>query len=322
MQDLIESLILTKKIKSICKEAGFSAVGISKADIVSKESEYFSKWISEGKNAGMKWLKTTFSKRVNPFIVFPEVKSIVSLAYIYNTCFKHKEEKNIPKISRYAWGNADYHKVLKKILKSVCKKIESIDINGLTKKINTRYFVDVAPVMEKYWAIKSGIGSRGKNTIVINPTFGSFFFIGTIFINYELDYDSEITDLCKDCNLCLKSCPTGALFDEYKLDASKCISYHTIENENEIPKSFNTHRWIYGCDICQNVCPYNKLDNPVFTYNKDFEPKERFFNKPIEVYNLLTEEEFYSEFQNSPINRLKYNRWQRNLKKIYYFNEN
>lgn len=316
MRDLTESLELAKKIKSLCLKAGFSAVGISKAKKITKEAEFFFNWLCENKNAGMKWLESTFSKRKNPFELFPEVKSIISLAYIYNTPYYHIEEKDIPKISRYAWGNADYHNVLKIILKSICFEIKSLVKNFYSKECQTMYFVDTEPVMEKYWAVQAGIGSRGKNTLVINPSFGSFFFIGTIFIDLDLEYDKQANDLCKDCNLCLMSCPTGALYGEYKLDASKCISYHTIENKNEIPEEINLNSWIYGCDICQNVCPYNSKEKAVFTHNKDFEPKQKFFNKPKELYLSLSEKDFYNEFKNTPLNRLSFNRWKRNLQRI------
>lgn len=308
---------MTKKIKSICEKAGFSSVGISKPEIICDEANYFSQWLAEGRNAGMKWLETTFSDRINPFKIFPEVKSIISLAYIYNTPYYHKENKDIPKISRYAWGNADYHKVMKKLLKDLCKEITSIAKDFASKEIKTMYFVDTSPVMEKYWAIKSGIGSRGKNTIVINPKFGSFFFIGTIFINISLEYDRKVEDLCKNCDLCLKSCPTGALYSEYKLDARKCISYHTIENKNDIPNKINLNNWIFGCDICQNVCPYNNKQDLIFSRDQRFLPKEKFFNKSKEIYLNLSEEEFYKDFKNTPIERLKYKHWRRNLLKSF-----
>lgn len=307
---------MTKKIKLLCEIAGFSAVGISKPEIITDEASFFSQWLTEGRNAGMEWLETTFSKRVNPFKIFPEIKSIISLAYIYNTPYYHKEDKDIPKISRYAWGNADYHKVMKKLLKNVCKDMISIAKDFSFKEIKTMYFVDTSPVMEKYWAVNSGVGARGKNTIVINPEFGSFFFIGTIFINIELEYDGKIKDLCKSCDLCLKSCPTGALYSEYRLDARKCISYHTIENKNDIPNEINLNNWIFGCDICQNVCPYNNKKDLIFSRTQRFSPKEKFFNKSREFYLNLTEKEFYREFKNTPVKRLKYKNWIRNLKSI------
>jgi len=316
LQDLIESSTLTKKIKSLCINAGFSAVGVSKAEIITDESDYFLTWLSEGRNAGMEWLKTTYHQRINPFKIFPEVKSIISLAYIYNTPFKHKEQKNIPKISKHAWGNVDYHKVIKRILKELCIKINFLVKNQTNKTITTVYFVDTAPIMEKYWAIKSGVGWRGKNTIVINPQFGSFFFIGTIFLNLELEYDTAIDNICNECDICLKSCPTGALYNEYKLDANRCISYHTIENKNEIPDDINLHNWIYGCDICQNVCPYNNVKKTIYSQNKDFNPKNKFFNKSKDLYLNVTEEEFHNEFSNSPLSRLKFQNWIRNLRRI------
>ncbi|MCX6163941.1 MAG: tRNA epoxyqueuosine(34) reductase QueG [Ignavibacteriae bacterium] len=303
--------IITSRIKDICKNYGFFKIGISKAEPLSKESEYLKQWLAESRNADMDWLSHSYEKRINPSLVLPEVKSIISLAYLYNTPFTHSESPDIPKISRYAWGENDYHKVIKKKLKEICRSIE-LYLAGT--EIKTKYFIDDSPVMEKRWAVKSGIGWQGKNTTVINPEYGSFFFIADILINVELEADESIEDLCKTCKLCIKSCPTGALYEEYKLDANLCIAYHTIESKKEIPDNIDLKNWIFGCDICQDVCPYNK--KKFFTVDKSFYPKKSIFNKTREELLKITEEEFNTEFTGSTIKRAKYERWRRNLEKI------
>lgn len=307
----MDKKIITSRIKEICKTYGFFKIGISKAESLYEAEDYFSKWLAQGRNADMDWLKQSYEKRINPALVLPDVKSIISLAYLYNTPFTHLDSPEIPKISRYAWGEKDYHKVIKKKLKEICG---SIDLYLAGTDIKTKIYVDDSPVMEKRWAVKSGIGWQGKNTTVINPEYGSFFFIADILINIELEPDEPIEDLCKTCKLCIKSCPTGALYEEYKLDANLCIAYHTIENNNEIPDNINLSNRIFGCDICQDVCPYNK--KKFFTIDKSFYPKQSIFNKTREELLKMTEEEFYTEFTGSTIKRAKYERWRRNLEKI------
>lgn len=297
---------LTYKIKEICLSYGFFKIGISKAEPLTEEKEYFSDWLAKGRNADMDWLSRDFEKRIDPALVLPEVKSIISLALLYNTPFERIESPEVPKISRYAWGNGDYHKVIKKKLKNICKEIQEF-----FPDLKAKYFVDDSPVMEKRRAVKSGIGWQGKNTIVINPEYGSFFFIGDILLNIELEEDKPIEDLCGSCKLCMKSCPTGALFEEYRLDANLCISYQTIENKKEIPENINLNNWIFGCDICQDVCPYNK--KKFFTEDESFFPKRTIFNKTREELLKMLEEEFNTEFAGTPIKRGRYERWKRNL---------
>lgn len=297
---------LTEKIKLICGEEGFAKTGISSYRKLDKETDFLAQWIAQGRNAGMNWISKSIDKRNDPGLVLDNVKSIISLAYIYDTPFTHDD--NLPKISRYAWGQ-DYHKVLKKKLKSVCGKIESLE-NG----IKTKYYVDDGPVMEKVWAVNSGIGWMGKNTNVINPESGSFFFLSEILINIELEPDKPTEDLCETCRICVDACPTGALYEEYKLDSNLCISYQTIENRNEIPGYLNLSGWIFGCDICQNVCPFNKMK--FFTEDVRFFPNEKIFNKSKAELSSMTEEEFDSEFKGTPVYRTKYKGWQRNLKRF------
>ncbi|MBX7044405.1 MAG: tRNA epoxyqueuosine(34) reductase QueG [Ignavibacteria bacterium] len=306
----MDKLALSHFIKQKAKDYGFALCGFAKSEVLDKEKIYLSKWLSEKKNAGMEWMNNSFEKRVNPFLIFPEAKSIISLAYVYDTPFEHSEDKNIAKISRYAWGEKDYHKVIKKKLKPLCAEIES-----LLPEIKTRAYVDDGPMMDKVWAIKSGIGQQGKHTNIINPEIGSFFFLCEILINVELEYDKPIeADLCKSCMLCMNACPTGAIYDEYKVDANLCISYQTIENHGEIPPEINLDNWIYGCDTCQDVCPYNSKN--IFTEDKRFYPREQIFNKSIDELSKLSEEEFNKLFEGTPVRRTKYSGWVRNLNEI------
>ena len=299
---------LSNIIKQKCLEAGFIKTGISKAEELKIEGLHLKEWLDEIKNADMNWMNNSFEKRINPDLVLNDVKSVISLAYLYDTPVAHSENKNIPKISRYAWGERDYHKVLKKKLKLICKEIEEI-----SEDIKTKYYVDDGPVMDKVWAVRSGVGWMGKNTNVIDPEFGSFFFLATILINIELEYDKPIEDLCKSCSLCVSACPTGAIYDEYKVDANLCISYQTIENRNEIPDEINLDSWIFGCDICQDVCPFNA--NKFFTTDANFFPKENIINKTYDELLKINEEEFNKTFEGTPIRRTKYKGWIRNLKR-------
>ncbi len=305
----MDKYIITSRIKEICKSYGFFKVGISKAEPLSEENKYLKKWLAEGRNADMDWFARNIDERTDPSLILPDVKSVISLALLYNAPFNRIESPDIPKISRYSWGKGDYHKVIKKKLKNIGR-----DLKEFVPGLKTKYYVDDGPVMEKRRAVKSGIGWQGKNTIVINPEYGSFFFIGDILVNIELEPDKPIEDLCGKCNLCLKSCPTGALYDDYKLDANLCIAYHTIENEKEIPAHINLNNWLFGCDICQDVCPYNK--KKFFTEDESFFPLKSVFNKTRDELLKMTEEEFNSELAGSTIKRASYKKWKSNLVRI------
>jgi epoxyqueuosine reductase len=302
--------IITTRIKDICKSFGFFKIGISKAEPFEKESVQLKQWLEENRHGDMDWMLQSFEKRIDPIQVFPKAKSVITLALLYDTPFTHSDSPDIPKISRYAWGSGDYHKIIKKKLKEICRSIE-LFLAGT--EIKTKYYVDDGPIMEKSFAVKSGIGWQGKNTTVIDPEYGSFFFLAEILIDVELEYDKPIEDLCSTCSLCIQACPTGALYEEYKLDANLCISYHTIENKKEIPDYIDLNNWIFGCDICQDVCPYNK--KKFFTVDSSFNPKKSIFGKTREELLKLTEEEFNNEFNGTPIKRAKYERWKRNLEK-------
>ena len=299
---------LSNLIKQICLDAGFSKVGISRANELNKEKEFLYKWLNEKRNADMEWLNKNVEKRCNPKLIQESTISIISLAYLYNTPNSQTEDRNIPKISRYAWGQRDYHKVIKKKLKSVCKEIKRI-----SPEIDTRFYIDDGPVMEKVWAVRSGIGWMGKHTNIINPDIGSFFFLSEILINCELEYDKPMEDLCESCNICVKACPTGAIYNDYILDSNLCISYQTIENKGEIPELLNLYGWIFGCDICQDVCPFNQ--GKIFTNDKNFFPVHNIVNKTFDELLKISEEDFNKIFSSTSIKRAKYKGWLRNLSK-------
>ncbi len=297
---------LSRIIKQKSLEAGFIKAGFARAEELRTESKYLSDWLDEKRQGEMNWMDKSFDKRRNPGLIMDDIKTVISLAYLYDTPVAHSGNEEIPKISRYAWGSVDYHKIIRKKLKNLCSEIE-----GLSNDIKTKYYVDDGPVMDKAWAVRAGIGWMGKHTNVIHPDIGSFFFLATILINIELDYDLPLEDLCKNCSMCVASCPTGAIHDEYKLDANLCISYQTIENKNEIPDKINLNGWIFGCDICQDVCPYNSRN--IFTEDLRFFPKEQIFNRSYSELLQINEEDFNRIFEGTAVRRTKYKGWKRNL---------
>jgi epoxyqueuosine reductase len=339
--NLIQSNI-KKLIEAKAVELGFVKTGFAKAEVLYNESLHLKLWLGKDYDADMKWISKGFDKRKDVRLIMENAKTVISLAYNYYTPFKHDE--NLPKISRYAWGK-DYHKILKKKLKELTQYIENITplnppfIKGGKErssggfKAMTVSYVDDGPVMDKAWAVRSGVGWMGKHTNIINPDYGSWLFLCEIITNLEFDtYDSPIEDLCGSCRICIDACPTGAIVDEYVLDANLCISYQTIENRGEIPDYINLDGWIFGCDVCQDVCPFNKNDK--VTNDKSFYPtllnspfkkgeemlpdkgsSEGGFRTKAEL-EAITEEEFKTIFSDSPIKRTKFKGWRRNLGRI------
>lgn len=298
---------LTAMIKNKAYELGFMLCGISKAEFMDQEARWLESWLNNGYNGEMAYLNNYFDLRTDPSKLVPDAKSVISLAYNYynNTETLNSEE---PKISMYAYGR-DYHKVVKKKLVMLFDYIRSLagDIDGRT-------FVDSAPVLEKSWASRSGLGWIGKHSMLIHPKKGSHFFLGEIILDLELLYDGPMRDYCGTCTRCIDACPTEAIPEEgYYINGSKCISYLTIELRNAIPESFENKMdgWAFGCDICQQVCPWNKFSSP--HEDPDFFPKPDLLNLPKNTWSEITEAQFDKVFMGSPVKRTKYAGFKRNV---------
>ena len=293
-------------IKREAKALGFLSCGISKAGFLADEAPKLEQWLNQNRHGKMHYMENHFDKRLDPTLLVPGAKSVVSLLLNYHTEEKQKDPQ-APKVSSYAFGQ-DYHTVIKDKLKILlCRLKESIgDIGG-------RVFVDSAPVMDKAWAAKAGLGWVGKNTNLISKQVGSFFFIAEMIIDVELAYDHPVADHCGSCTACIDACPTDALTAPYQIDGSKCISYATIELKEAIPNSFKDKMegWTFGCDICQTVCPWNRFA----TQHKEpaFQPKEELLALTAKDWQELTEETFQKVFQKSAVKRAKYAGLKRNI---------
>jgi len=297
----------TAIIKAEAKRLGFDFCGISKSEFLEKEAPRLEKWLKENKNAEMKYMENYFDKRLDPRLLVEGSKSVISLLYNYYP--EQSQNNNAPKISKYAYGK-DYHEVIKdklhEFLFSLKEKIGNI---------NGRAFVDSAPVMDKAWAAKSGLGWIGKNSNLINKEQGSFFFIAELIVDIKLKYDGPIKDYCGTCTKCIDACPTEAIVEPFVVDGSKCISYLTIELKNEIPQQFENKMagWAFGCDICQDVCPWNSFSKP---HSESLFNNNNLLNFSEAEWNDMTEETFNIVFKNSAVKRTKYKGLKRNLKFI------
>ena len=284
---------LTLDIKTQAKSLGFMSVGISKAGFLEEEAPRLEKWLSNNMNGKMSYMERNFDMRLDPRKIVEDAKSVISLTYNY---FPKKEpDKSGFKISKYAYGR-DYHFVIKEKLRNLLEFIKD-----KTGDINGRVFVDSAPILERAWAKKSGLGWVGKNTNLISKQHGSFFFLCEIILDINLNYDYIETDHCGSCTACIDACPTDAISEPYTVDGSRCISYYTIELKDKMPDyAKNTYDdWIFGCDICQDVCPWNKFSS----ISK---------NDWIE----MTKETFNKVFKNSAVKRAGFGGIKRNIEFI------
>lgn len=302
----INSLIVT----DIAKEIGFDLVGFAKAEILSDETLLLESWLKNNFHANMSYLSNNLEKRRDVSKILPDVKSVISLGlnyYIYEDYIQIT--KKTGKVSRYAWGK-DYHLVIKNMLKEFENRLKKLEPN-----FNSVSYVDTGPVMDKVWAVKSGLGWMGKHTNVINNKIGSWFFIANILCNQEFEYSQQIQDLCGSCTACIDACPTNAIVVPYVIDSNLCISYQTIENKEDIPielkDSFDN--WAFGCDICQDVCPWNKKFSTQ-TNKKEFEPQNKYLC--YDEISQMNEEQFNRKFKDSPIKRSKLKGIKRNLNHI------
>lgn len=299
---------ISEKIKLKAVELGFESCGISKAEEITDQKDNYTNWLQKNLHASMQYLERNQNKRFDPTILEPGIKSIISVLYNYYP--KDIQKETSPRISKYAYGT-DYHFVLKDKLRELLNYI-----HANLAPCSGRVFTDSAPVLERAWAARCGLGWIGKNTCLIVPGKGSYFFIGEILIDIELKYDIPIEDFCGSCTKCLNACPTNALVAPFVLDSNRCISYHTIENRDEIPVKFKGkfQNWIFGCDICQDVCPWNtKVES---THNQELAPKKEILEMTREDWNSLSEEEFRKLFKKTALMRTKYYGMMRNLKFI------
>ena len=293
-------------IKRKAKKFGFQDCGISAAEFLEEEAKPLEKWLQNGHHGEMSYMENHFDKRLNPTLLVDGAKSIISLSYNY---FPQEEIQTIDhyKISKYAYGE-DYHEVIKEIMKELVSELKA-EIGDF----ECRVFTDSAPILERSWARKSGIGWVGKNANLITKQNGSFYFLAEIICNLDLQTDHATTDHCGTCRKCIDACPTNAIINDKIIDGSKCISYATIELKNEIPDHFRgkMEDWIFGCDICQDICPWNRFSKP--HQEERFKPKNFLKDFEKKEWKELTQELFSEIFRKSPVKRTKYAGLKRNI---------
>lgn len=296
----------SKFIKEEAKRLGFLSCGISKAGFLEQEAPRLENWLKNNRNGQMAYMENHFDKRLDPTLLVDDGKSVVSLLLNYYPDSVQNEESF--KISKYAYGQ-DYHFVIKDKLKDLLHSIqENIgDVSG-------RAFVDSAPVLDKAWAAKSGLGWIGKNSNLITQKVGSFYFIAELIVDLELEYDHAVTDHCGSCTACIDACPTQAIVAPYIVDGSKCISYYTIELKENLPEDMKGKfdEWMFGCDTCQDVCPWNRFSKP--HSEPLFNPNPDLLSFTKKDWIEITEETFKLVFKNSPIKRTKFDGLKRNIK--------
>jgi len=297
---------LTHWIKQAALAEGFQHVGISKAEFLEEEAPKLEQWLNQGMHGEMGYMANHFDKRLDPRQLVDGAKSVISLIYNYYPESNLAKEGE-PKIAKYAYGK-DYHYIIKPKLKNVLQ-----NITDQVGEVNARVFVDSAPVHERAWAAKSGLGWIGKNSLLINRSKGSFFFLAEIILDIELDYDGPIKDYCGTCSRCMDACPTDAIPKPYVVDGSKCISYLTIELKDQIPNEFagKMENWMFGCDICQDVCPWNRFSKS----NKEpaFGPHEKLEGMSTSDWYEMTQELFQEIFKGSAVKRTRYAGLKRNI---------
>jgi epoxyqueuosine reductase len=301
-------VLLTARIKEKAFELAFCKVGIVPAASLSNESENFFEWLDRGFHGSMAWMNREPDKRVDPKTIFPEAKSVVVVAMNYFTPYEHEDSHFTGKISRYAWGD-DYHDILQERLKELLMwlKQQAPEVEG-------KICVDTTPMLEKAWAVRAGIGWLGKHSNVITTDQGSWVFLGEIILNVELEYDDQvITDHCGSCTACIDACPTHAIVDPYVVDSRKCISHATIELRDEsLPEAIvpKLNGWLYGCDICQDVCPWNRFEKP--SNEVRFRPRAGETSIPVGSIESMEHEEYVERFRGSAMKRAKLSGLKRN----------
>ena len=288
------------RIKARALELGFSHAGIARSGPLGEEAEHLHQWLSRGYQGTMEWMNRHPERRSDPSNILPGAKSVVAVAMNYYTGAQHTQDPGTGKISRYAWGD-DYHEIVSERLEVLRRWVE-----GEFPGAACRIYVDTGPVMEKVWAQRAGIGWEGKHTNVITRDRGSWVFLGELITTLELEADAPATDHCGTCTLCIEACPTGAIVEPYVVDSNRCISYLTIEHRGPVTgeAADQFEGWIYGCDVCQDVCPWNGKFSAECGETR-FAPREDNLAPPLERWGEMSQEEFTRRFKGSPIKRTK-----------------
>jgi epoxyqueuosine reductase len=306
LEELTQKEIHTNWIKKEAMRLGFDACGISKAAFLEEEAPRLESWLQNNYHGEMRYMENHFDKRLDPTLLVPGAKSVISLLYNYSP--EELQNKNSYQISKYAYGE-DYHLVIKKKLNEMVDSMRQVMGN-----FNARVFTDSAPIMERAWAQKSGLGWLGKHSLLISKSKGSFFFLAEIILDLALNYDAPFkTDHCGTCTKCIDACPTQAILPNNTVDGSKCISYFTIELKEEIPAQYKDSfdNWAFGCDICQDVCPWNRFSLP--HKEERFKPDERLLQFNKNDWEEITEDVFKEIFKRSAVKRTKFTGFQRNI---------
>ena len=296
----------SKLIKAEAKRLGFLSCGISKAGFLEEEAPRLENWLNQNHHGEMKYMENHFDKRLNPTLLVDDAKSVISLLLNYYP--SEIQNTDSYKISKYAYGQ-DYHFVIKEKLKELLQTIQT-EIG----EVSGRAFVDSAPVLDKAWAAKSGLGWIGKNSNLLTQQVGSFYFIAELVVDLDLEYDYATTDHCGTCTACIDACPTEAIVSPYVVDGSKCISYFTIELKENIPQEMKGKMddWIFGCDVCQDVCPWNRFSK---SHNEPlFNPNPELLSMTKKEWEEITEDTFKKVFKNSAVKRTKLDGLKRNIK--------
>ena len=303
---------LAQSIKQRARTIGFDMIGIVRADQLEAERNRLLEWLSRGYHADMHWMARDPEKRADPRKLFPEARSIIVVALNYYTPDQHSDGSETGKVSRYAWGD-DYHEVVGSKLRALLDWI-----NEQVPEAEGKVCVDIQPMMDKAWGVRAGLGWIGKHSNLITQRFGSWVFLGELLLNLELDYDTEqVEDHCGTCTLCIDACPTAAITEPYVVDSNKCISYATIElRAPEMPAQFSgkLDGWLYGCDICQDVCPWNRFEET--TTEERFKPRAGNVNASVSEIEALTPDTYAERFRHSAMKRAKLAGLQRNARAL------
>ena len=303
-------MTLAENIKQRALFEGFNKVGIVGAESFDDEGRRLKEWLARGHHGEMRWMARDVHKRIDPHEIFPQARSVVVVALNYFTPHQHQPDIATGKVSRYAWGD-DYHDVVKEKLLSLLEWIKEQEPSAEGKVC-----VDIQPVMDKAWAVRAGLGWLGKHSNVITPEHGSWVFIGELLLNLDLEHDRErVEDHCGTCTLCIDACPTAAITEPYVVDSNKCISYATIELRGpELPEEMDLAGWLYGCDICQDVCPWNRFEQA--TSEARFEPREGNVDVELDEIFDLTPESYAARYRGSAMKRAKLAGLQRNARAL------